>query len=79
MIAHAALEIILDDGAITAALQESGIAAHHMPYALNAAKKIQDTGDLIDRFIQRVELQQDGIRLTLSLASLVVPEMDSTL
>lgn len=30
--------------------------------------------DLIDRFVQRVELQQNGIRLTLSLASLLVPE-----
>ncbi|MGD0275205.1 MAG: hypothetical protein ABSB79_03960 [Syntrophales bacterium] len=75
---HAASEILLDDVAITAALQESGIAAHHIPSALNTARKIQpDAADLIDRFIQRVELQQDGIRLTLSLASLMVPEMDS--
>ena len=77
MIAHAVLEILRDDVAITAALQESGVAAHHMPSALNAAKKIQDTGDLIDRFIQRVELQQSGITLTLSLASLMAPEMNS--
>ncbi len=77
VIAHAALEIILDDVAITAALQESGIAAHHIPSALNAAGKIQpDAADLIDRFVQRVELRQDGIRLTLSLASLVALEMD---
>jgi hypothetical protein len=41
--------------------------------------KIQPNAtDLIDRFIKRVELRQDGIRLTLSLASLVAPEMDST-
>ena len=72
VIAHAASEILLDKVAITAALQESGIAAHHIPSALKAAGKIQpDTADLIDRFIQRVELRQDGIRLTLSLASLV--------
>jgi DNA invertase Pin-like site-specific DNA recombinase len=78
VIGHAALEILLDDVAITAALQESGIAAHHIPSALNAAGKIQpDIADLIDRFIKRVELRQDGIRLTLSLASLVAPEMDS--
>lgn len=77
VIAHAVLEILRDDVAITAALQESGVAAHHMPSALNAAKKIQDTGDLIDRFIQRVELQQSGITLTLSLASLMAPEMNS--
>ena len=50
----------------------------HIPSALDAAGKIQsDAADLIDRFVQRVELRQDGIRLTLSLASLVVPEMDS--
>jgi DNA invertase Pin-like site-specific DNA recombinase len=78
VIAHAVLDILFDDVAITAALQESGIAAHHIPSALNGAKKIQpDAADLIDRFVQRVELRQDGIRLTLSLASLVVPEMDS--
>jgi hypothetical protein len=78
VITHAASEILLDDVAISAALQESGIAAHHIPSALKAARKIQlNTADLIDRFIQRVELRQDGIRLTLSLASLVAPETDS--
>ena len=42
------------------------------------AKKIQpDAADLIDRFVQRVELRQDGIRLTLSLAALIVPEMNT--
>jgi DNA invertase Pin-like site-specific DNA recombinase len=78
VVTHAALEIIHDECAITATLQESGIAVHHIVSALDAAGKIQpDAADLIDRFIQRVELRQDGIRLTLSLASLVVPEMDS--
>ncbi|MGO9144826.1 MAG: recombinase family protein [Desulfomonilia bacterium] len=78
VIRHAALEIIHDDVAVTAALQESGIAVHHIPSALNAAGKIQpDAADVINRFIHRVELRQDGIRLTLSLASLVVPEMDA--
>ena len=76
-IKHAVLEIIHDDVAITAALQESGIAAHYIPSALNAAGKIEPDADLIDRFIQRVELRQTGIRLTLSLASLMMPEMDS--
>jgi site-specific DNA recombinase len=77
VIAHAALEIILDNVTITAALQESGIAAHHIPSVLHAAGKIQpDTAGLIDRFVQRVELSQDGIRLTLSLSSLVALEMD---
>jgi len=77
-IAHAVLEILLDDVAITAVLQELGIAAHHIPSALNAARKIKpDASDLIDRFIQRVELRQDGICLTLSLASLMEAKMDS--
>jgi DNA invertase Pin-like site-specific DNA recombinase len=78
VIRHAVLDILHYDVAITAALQESGVAAHHIPSALNAAGKIQsDAADLIDRFIKRVELRKDGIRLTLSLASLVAPEMDS--
>ena len=77
VIAHAASEILLDDGAITAALQEAGIATYQIPAALNTAKKIQqDTAGLIDRFIRRVELRRDGIRLTLSLASLISPEVD---
>ena len=79
VIAHTALEIILDEVAVIAALQESGIAARYFPPALNAARKIQpDAADLIDRFVQRVELRQDGIRLTLSLAPLVAPEVGSS-
>ncbi len=77
VIAHAASEILLDGCAITTALQEAGIAAHHIPSALNKAKKIQqNTADLIDRFIRRVDLRQDGVCLTLSLASLLVPEVE---
>jgi site-specific DNA recombinase len=76
VITHAASEILLDDTAITTALQESGIAAHRIPSVLDATGKIQPH-DFIDRFIQRVDLRQDGIRLTLSLASLVEPNMDS--
>jgi DNA invertase Pin-like site-specific DNA recombinase len=78
VITHAALEIIRDDIGINAALQESGISAHHIASALDAAGKVQlNVADIIDRFIQRVELRQDGIRLTLSLASLVGSEMGS--
>jgi DNA invertase Pin-like site-specific DNA recombinase len=80
VIAHAASDILLDDVAITAALQKAGIATHHIPAALSAAKKIQqNTSDLINRFIRRVELRQDGMRLTLSLASLMTPEVDLTI
>ena len=77
VIKHAALGIILNEVAITAALQESGIAQHHIPSVLSATGNIKpDAEDFIDRFIQRVELRQDGIRLTLSLASLV-PEIEA--
>ncbi|MGO9212819.1 MAG: recombinase family protein [Syntrophales bacterium] len=79
VIAHAASEILLDDNAIAKTLQEAGIAAHQIKYALNEAKKIQSNIDLIDRFVRRVELQKSGIRLTLSLASLMVPEVDLTI
>ncbi len=78
VIAQAASEIILDDVAVTAALQEAEIAAHRIPHALNEAGKIlNDVGGLIERFIQRVELQQFGIRLQLSLTSLLAPETNS--
>jgi DNA invertase Pin-like site-specific DNA recombinase len=80
VIAHAASEILLDDNAITKTLQEAGIATHHIPAALNAARKIQqDSTGLINRFVQRVELQKSRIRLKLSLASLMVPEVDLTI
>jgi DNA invertase Pin-like site-specific DNA recombinase len=79
-IAHAALEIIHDDVAITAALQESGVAAHDIAFILKAAEKMQsDEAGLIDRFIQRVELRKDGIRLTLSLASLMTDSKEVTI
>lgn len=79
MITHAALGILLDDVAITAALQESGIETRYIPSLLNTASKIKlGTGDVvIDSFVERVELRQNGVRLTLSLASLMAPEIDS--
>src|SRR5208283_3063864 len=76
VIAHAASEILLDDNAIAKTLQEAGIETHQIQSALNEAKKIQqDSTGLINRFIQRVELQKSGIRLTLSLASLIAQEV----
>jgi len=80
VIAHAALEILHDDIAITSALQEAGVATHQIPAALNETKKIQqDSIGLINRFVQRVELRQDGITLTLSLVSLIASEVDLTI
>jgi len=75
VIAHAASEILLDDNAITEALQEAGIETHQVPSALNKAKKIQPNIDLINKFVRRVELQKSGIRLTLSLAFLTSLEV----
>ncbi len=75
-IKQAALEILHDNDAIATALQEAGIATQQIPSAIKEAKKIkQSTSDLIDRFIQRVELRQDGISLKLSLASLITQEV----
>jgi DNA invertase Pin-like site-specific DNA recombinase/SOS response regulatory protein OraA/RecX len=76
VIAHAASEILLDDNAIAKTLQGAGIETHQIQSALNETKKIQqDSTGLINRFIQRVELQKSGIRLTLSLASLIAQEV----
>ncbi len=74
-VANATLEILRDELAVTTALQESGTQIQHISSALHTAKELQsDPTDLIGRFVQRVELRQDGILLTLSLASLVLPE-----
>jgi len=72
VVAHAAEEMLHDDGAIISALQESGIASYQIPAVIGAAGKIQpDTKNIIDRFVQRVEVQQTGIRIVLSLAPLI--------
>ena len=72
MVAHAALQMLHNDNAITTALQESGISAHQIPAVINAARKIKsETECIIGRFVQRVELQQDGIRIVLSLAPFI--------
>ena len=72
VVAHAAAQMLHDDHAITTALQESNIEAHRIPAVITAAGKIKpDAPCIIDRFIQRVEVRQDGIRLRLSLAPLI--------
>ncbi|MGC9976494.1 MAG: recombinase family protein, partial [Syntrophales bacterium] len=78
-VAHAGLNILHDNVAVTAALRESGIAVQHIPSVLNAAEKIQpDTADLINRFAQRVEVRKDGICSPLSLAPLMTTQMNSS-
>ena len=64
--------MLQDDNAITTALQESNIEAHRIPAVIHAARKIKlDADNIIDRFVQRVEVRQNGIRIVLSLASLI--------
>jgi hypothetical protein len=76
VVARVTSEMLRDDLAVTAALQETKIAIHQISSALDTAKKLQsDPADLIERFVQRVELRQDGMRITISLAALV-PEME---
>jgi len=74
-----AIKTILDDGsAIATAMQEAGIESHQLSAILDAARvagkqmnSATNSAELFATFIKRVELQQDGIRLTLLLASLV--------
>jgi hypothetical protein len=75
VIAQETLMILRDDAAIAATLNESGIATRQISSALATVKEVQSkTSALIDRFIQRVELRQDGLRLTMSLGSIVASE-----
>ncbi|MBN1546459.1 MAG: recombinase family protein [Syntrophaceae bacterium] len=80
VIAHAAMELIHDEVAVTTAFQESGIAAHDIVSILNTAGNLSlDEADIISRFVQRVELSKEGIHLTLSLASLLIDSKDVTI
>ena len=70
-VVHATKTILGDRCALTTAIQHAGIKSHNIPEMLHAAKNIQaDDAWMIERFVQRVELREDGIRLALSLASL---------
>lgn len=71
VIAQAALQLLHDEEAMTTTLQASGIVTHRISAAIHAIKTIScSSAETIDRFVQRVVLRQDGISLTLSLASL---------
>ena len=64
--------ILNDRSTITTALQESGIAAHHIPGALHAASEMCNKSDSMDttiNLVERVELREDGIRIKMSLTS----------
>ena len=67
---QAALQILQDQKTIATTLSESDIPSKHLATALTMVSKITPE-TLIERFVERVELSPDSIRLTLSLASLV--------
>ncbi len=57
------------------ALQATSIPSHHIPSLLTKAHEAaQYQGHVFDTFLQRVELRHDGIKVQLSLASLVSAE-----
>ena len=75
IIAHAVIQMLRDGDAITTALRNTSIAAHQIPTIRAAAKKLQvDTPDLIERFVQRTEVRQEAINVTITLASLFPAE-----
>ena len=73
-IAQAVRTILNDHHAVTMALQGSGVASRHIPAILQAAHEIGNKSDNTEaciKFIERVDLRQDGIHLKLSLDSLM--------
>ena len=69
-----------DRDAIVTALQASGTPSHHIPGILHTAKGTShsiDSRTIFDRHIQKVELRPDGMRVTLSLQS-IIPEHEGT-
>jgi len=61
-----------DRDAIVDALQDANIPSHHIPALLTKAHEAaRHQGHVFEAFLQRVELQHDGVRVQLSLASLV--------
>ena len=62
-------------------LQAAGISHLHMPAVLSATKDIskKDPQQIYEKFIQRVEVGSEGISITLSLASVSLPQMEERL
>ena len=69
---QATLELLRNGDAMTQTLLKTEVPAHHYPSILNAAKRVPaDAMTLLTHYVQRVELQASGIRLTLSLSPLL--------
>ena len=72
-----AQSMLNDRDALVDVLQAACVPSHHIPALLAKAHKAgQHKGDVFDEFVQRVELRHDGIRVRLSLASLVPEKTD---
>lgn len=69
-VAQAISQILQDRDVIMSAMLEAGIDYDHVPAALNVASNVEPT-QLIEKFIQKVELRQDGMDLAISLSSLL--------
>lgn len=76
VVTNAVVNMLHDSNTLTTTLQNAGIAAHEIPAIFTAAKQIStdSIAETIARFVQRVELRADGIRVTLTLASLLREE-----
>ena len=72
-IVQAVRNILSDRHAITIALQESEITAHHIPGILHTASDVCNRSgtDPIIQWIERVKLRQDSIRIKLSLTPFI--------
>jgi DNA invertase Pin-like site-specific DNA recombinase len=75
-------QIFDDHHAITTTLREASIATQYLPAALNAIGQMnknleigKENTDLLPAIIERVNLQQDGLDITLSLTSLMPKEI----
>lgn len=77
-------QILDNHSAIMTTLQEAGIAAQYLPASLNAvsraSKKLEmgkENADLLPAIIERVNLQQEGLEITLSLTSLISEKINT--
>ena len=66
-----------DRDAVTTALQEAGIPVQQLDVAGCAIKSDKETTELLSKVLTRVDLRQDGLRIILSLASLLPPDIHS--
>ena len=66
--------ILNDQNAVASALQEAGVATHHIPQMLDTIEalcKKSNNADNIIKLIKRVDLRQDGMCIKLLLSTLI--------